>query len=128
MLERVNAPAVMTAAEFRVLRESLGLDQRTLADVLDVQPRAVERWEAGRSVLPAGVVDELRDIARETSDLVREWIEDLAGEVEPHMATYTSNAHFAQGNPDSRFSASWHRAIVGRVMHAIPHLRVDYAE
>ena len=35
-----------TKAEFRAIREQLGMSQSVLADMMDVQDRSVRRWES----------------------------------------------------------------------------------
>ncbi|BCE03669.1 DUF1870 family protein [Marinicellulosiphila megalodicopiae] len=52
----------MHAAEFKTLREALGLSISTLVKVIDVDERTIRKWEAGKKKLPQGVVDSLIEI------------------------------------------------------------------
>ena len=70
----------MTAAEFRIAREMLGVSGEWLAGRLGVADRQVRRWEAGNSPVPDGVAGELSAGAR---------VEDVA------EAVVTANAPFA---------------------------------
>jgi len=49
----------MHSAEFKTLRESLGLTISTLVKVIDVDERTLRKWEAGKKQPPQGVVDTL---------------------------------------------------------------------
>lgn len=42
----------MTAAEFRAALETLGLQQKTFAEILGVAPISVNRWARGRALTP----------------------------------------------------------------------------
>lgn len=62
----MSSPPVMTPAEFKTLREGLGLSSQAMADILGVRnERTVRHWEAAES-LPEGVVR----VALEVDDLV----------------------------------------------------------
>lgn len=49
----------MHPAEFKTLRESLGLTISTLVKVIDVDERTLRKWEQGKKQPPQGVVDTL---------------------------------------------------------------------
>lgn len=49
----------MHPAEFKTLRESLGLSISTLVKVIDVDERTLRKWESGKKQPPQGVVDTL---------------------------------------------------------------------
>lgn len=49
----------MHSAEFKTLRESLGLTISTLVKVIDVDERTLRKWESGKKQPPQGVVDTL---------------------------------------------------------------------
>jgi DNA-binding XRE family transcriptional regulator len=49
----------MHSAEFKTLRESLGLTISTLVKIVDVDERTLRKWEAGKKQPPQGVVDTL---------------------------------------------------------------------
>jgi DNA-binding XRE family transcriptional regulator len=49
----------MHSAEFKTLRESLGLTISTLVKIVDVDERTLRKWEAGKKQPPQGVVDSL---------------------------------------------------------------------
>lgn len=49
----------MHPAEFKTLRESLGLTISTLVKVIDVDERTLRKWESGKKQPPQGVVDTL---------------------------------------------------------------------
>ncbi|MEY8205484.1 MAG: DUF1870 family protein [Bermanella sp.] len=49
----------MHPAEFKTLREALGLSISTLVKVIDVDERTLRKWESGKKKLPQGVIDSL---------------------------------------------------------------------
>lgn len=50
----------MTGAEFKTIRESLGLSAQALADILGVsQERTIRRWEDGSRAVPVGAAERL---------------------------------------------------------------------
>lgn len=117
-----KSPELITDAEFRILRESMGFTLDALAVRLDVQSRAVRRWEAGVLAAPAGVVEDI-----------------LALKAQHDAATAAQVGHFIvaadktmtipePSSPDvDGFPPSWYRTIAGRVRDAVPGLRIKYA-
>lgn len=116
----------MTDAEFRVVREFLGLTGDWLAGHLGVSPRAVRHWEAGRYAIPDGVRQELEDLERRTGEFVSGVIEKLLDMPDPGVYVYRTDAEYHAAVPDSPFPASWHRAVVARVAQEVPGLVIAY--
>jgi len=56
----------MTGAEFRVIRDGLGLPTKWVARALGVSPRTVARWEAGESWIQPEVAAAIRDWSNRT--------------------------------------------------------------
>lgn len=52
----------MHPAEFKTLREAVGLSISTLVKVIDVDERTLRKWESGKKKLPQGVIDALLGI------------------------------------------------------------------
>lgn len=52
----------MHPAEFKTLREAVGLSISTLVNVIDVDERTLRKWESGKKQPPQGVVDSLEAI------------------------------------------------------------------
>jgi DNA-binding XRE family transcriptional regulator len=63
----------MHSAEFKTLRESLGLTISTLVKIVDVDERTLRKWEAGKKQPPQGVVDTLVGF----DDLVNKTVVDI---------------------------------------------------
>lgn len=70
-----HAP-LMNGAEFALLRYKLGLSLSQVADFLDVNPRTVRAWNAGRDPIPDGVLLDLDDLQLEHEIAVRKVLED----------------------------------------------------
>jgi len=116
----------MSAAEFRVAREYLGLTGDWLASDLAVNPRTVRAWEQGKYPVPDGVAAQVRGMLAETATLVAEVKASLRDNPEPRMTTYASDEDYRRHNPDGAWSAGWHRAATARVAEQIPGLRIEF--
>ena len=104
----------MTAAEFRIARESLGLGAPELAFRLGVALRTVRRWEHGHSPVPGGVAEDMRGL-----------LEDAEAVADLHAAAMTragQTVYHIRGAGDP----GWNRAIARRVMERLPGVRVVY--
>ncbi len=118
----------MTDAEFRVVREYLGLTGDWLARHLGVSPRTVRHWEQGKYPIPDGVRLEMEDLERRTSEFVSGVIEKLMDIPDPGLVTYRTDAEYHAAVPESPFPASWHRAVIARVAQEVPALAIVYAD
>ena len=116
----------MTSAEFRVLRERLGLTTNWLAQHLDVLNRSVQRWDRGdrAQTVPAEPARAMRELEQQARDRVDELVQQLhtqadslSGQRLPTVTTYVTDEQYQvlNGGP---WTASWHRAVVGRAMEA----------
>ncbi|NHN55750.1 DUF1870 family protein [Calidifontibacter sp. DB0510] len=121
----------MTAAEFRIARERLGVTMEWLAGELGVAERTIRRWEAGAAPIPDGAAADLYSIQDATDDFVDKVVAELQL-TEPDedgsqwVITYPSDAAYRDEWPDLDWPAGWHRAAMGRVAQKIPGLRVRY--
>jgi hypothetical protein len=116
----------MTAAEFRVVREFLGLTLSWLAEHFKVNERTVPRWESGESPVPAGVAAELKALDAQTANTVTLAINACKNMRGPALRTYRTDADYRAHHPEFEFPASWHRAFVARVAQEVPGLVIDY--
>ncbi|UQA91374.1 Aca2/YdiL-like domain-containing protein [Streptomyces halobius] len=117
----------MTPAEFKVVREFLGLTGDWLAEHLGVSPRTVRHWEQGKYAIPDGVRLEIEDLERRTGEFVTRIVEALMDLPDPGVVTYRDDAEYHAAHPESEFPASWHRAVVARVAQEVPALSIAYA-
>ena len=116
----------MSDAEFRCLREWLGLTTAWVADHLDVAERTVHRWEAGVSPVPAGVSSELLRLSEVTYDALNGLTGKLMDLPEPSVLTYRTDADHHVHHPEQDWPASWHRALCARLADEVPGLRIGY--
>lgn len=58
----------MSAAEFKTLREAVGLSISTLVKVIDVDERSIRKWESGKKKVPLDVFDQVVAIDQLISD------------------------------------------------------------
>ncbi len=114
----------MSDAEFRVLRESLGLTGDWLAEHLTVSGRTLRHWEQGKYPVPHGVAKTLRGLERETAalvnDTVNEILADYATGDQPEIQVYRTDEDYLASDPEPVRNASWHRAFVARVAQQTP--------
>lgn len=124
----VSADERMTDAELRVVREFLGLTPEWLAQHLNVSARTVRHWEAGRYAIPDGVRLEIEDLERRTGEFIAGIVPKLLEMSDPGVITYRSDEEYHAAHPEVPFPASWHRAIVARIVQEVPGLIVAYAD
>lgn len=117
----------MTDAEFRTIREFLGLTGDWLAVHLGVNPRTVRSWEQGRYPIPDGVRLAIEDLEARTGAFIGGCVEALMDLPDPGVIVYRSDAEYHTAHPEIEFPASWHRAVVARVALEVPALRIAYA-
>jgi hypothetical protein len=117
----------MTDAEFRMVREYLGLTGDWLAGHLGVNPRTVRSWEQGRHPIPDGVRLEMERLEQQTSEFVGAVVAQLLDIAEPTVIVYRSDAEYHAAHPEIKFPASWHRMVVARVAQEVPGLGISYA-
>ncbi|MFE7759530.1 helix-turn-helix domain-containing protein [Streptomyces sp. NPDC057429] len=118
----------MTPAEFKVLREFLGVTGDWLAGYLEVSPRTVRHWEQGKYAIPDGVRLAVEDLEKRTAQFVAGVVEQLMDLPEPGVITYRDDEEYHAAHPGIEFPASWHRAVVARVAQEVPALSITFAD
>ncbi|MEO3976288.1 helix-turn-helix transcriptional regulator [Streptomyces sp. CAU 1734] len=116
----------MTDAEFRVVRDWLGLTGDWLAAHLGVSPRAVRHWEQGKYPVPDRVRLEMENLEAHASAAVGTAVAALLDTPEPGILTYRTDAEYHAAHPEVSLPASWHRAVVARIAQAVPGLAIAY--
>lgn len=117
----------MTPAEFKVVREYLGLTGDWLAGHLGVSPRTVRHWEQGKYPIPDGVRLQIEDLELRTGVFIGGIVEKLLDVPDPGVITYRDDAEYHAAHPEIPFPAAWHRAVVARVAQEVNGLRIAYA-
>jgi transcriptional regulator with XRE-family HTH domain len=118
----------MTSAEFKVVREFLGLTGDWLARHLGVSSRTVRHWEQGKYAIPDGVRLEIESLESDTGEFVGGIVEKLMDLPDPVVITYRDDAEYHAAHPESPFPASWHRAVIARVAQEVPGLSIAFAD
>lgn len=108
----------MTPAEFRVVRERLGLTTKWLAEFFGVQHRNVQVWDRGDRPqgVPTARAMALRELERAAGQQVGELGTQLRNQKRgglPVLRTYRLDSEY-QEHDGGPYSAAWHRAVVGR--------------
>ncbi|MFI2078537.1 helix-turn-helix domain-containing protein [Streptomyces triculaminicus] len=116
----------MTPAEFKVVREFLGLTGDWLAGHLGVSGRTVRSWEAGKHPIPDGVRLEIEDLEARTAGFISGCISQLKDLPDPRVITYRDDTEYHTTHPEMPFPASWHRAVIARIAQEVPGLAIAY--
>jgi hypothetical protein len=132
-MEFIDSPGIpederMTDAEFRVVREYLGLTGDWLAGRLNVSDRTVRHWEQGKYPIPDGVRLAMEQLEAQTGEFIGGCVEKLMDIPDPGVLVYRNDTEYHAANPDIDFPASWHRAVVARIALEVPGLRIAYPE
>jgi DNA-binding XRE family transcriptional regulator len=117
----------MTPAEFKVVREFLGLTGDWLAAHLNVSPRTVRHWEEGKYKIPDGVRLAIEELEARTGEYVGAVVEQVMDLPDPIVSTYRTDVEYEAADPSSPFPASWHRAVIARVAQEAPGLSIVFA-
>ncbi|MBP8880670.1 MAG: helix-turn-helix transcriptional regulator [Dermatophilaceae bacterium] len=105
----------MNAATFKAIREGLGLTARDVSERLDINPRTVDRWEAGHSPIPSFAADAIEEWEALAADTVNAWVEAMHGDQHPTVVLTT-------GDEDE--PRRWQRAIAFRVRQQVPNVAI----
>lgn len=124
----MGADERMTGVELKTIREWLGLSGDWLAHHLEVTPRSVRHWEAGRSPIPDGVRLEVEHLEALTGRAVTAGVQALMDAPEPAVMTYYSDEQYRQREPDAAWPATWHRRVVARIAQEVPGLVIASPE
>lgn len=111
----------MTPAEFKVLRESLGLSAQWLATRFKVSLRSIRNWEDGSSPIPPGIVEELLAVEDFVEAEADDAIDQLQGGGKQVYAVPR-----VDGDAPDELPASLYRAIGARVRASLPDVELDY--
>ncbi len=114
----------MTPAELRVVRESLGLTARWLAEQAGVKELTVARWESTYRV-PDDVAALIEGLEAEQASQVAQYVAASMDVPEPTLSTYRVDADVPDSYP---YPASFHRAVVALVAKEVPGLGIEYHE
>lgn len=120
-------------AEFKALRETVGMSQQLLADILDVDVRSVKRWEHPNGAEPPQDAWDVLDEARARQVWVVEAAIDKTHELEREAGrapeavriTYWPNAATYEAvHPDEGFS--WMMANANARLTALEFTRLKF--
>jgi transcriptional regulator with XRE-family HTH domain len=120
-------PIRMTAAEFKTIRESLGVSIQWLAKEVGVKPRSVMAWESGQTEITASAAHMLErlELAVEiqVDDAVTELLENPDTPEEITLIRYRNDTEFWQSIPGSKpFTATMHAAMLARARRDLKSL------
>ena len=76
-LHPFNTSQIMHPAEFKTLREAIGLSISTLVKVIDVDERSIRKWESGKKKLPLDVIEQVVAIDQLITDTANNAFDEL---------------------------------------------------
>jgi len=117
----------MSPAEFKVVREFLGLTGDWLAAHLGVSARTVRHWEQGKYAIPDGVRLQIEELEARTGEFIGGIVDKLMDLPDPGVITYRDDTEYRETHPEAEFPASWHRAVVARIAQEVPGLSILFA-
>ena len=117
----------MTPAEFKTMRESLGLTAQWIADNACVKLRTAQYWEAGRMAVPADVAGMLDRIDKTLESTVAQAVAHIDDLSEQHgapaeitLVRYRTDADLWRFRPDMKpLPATTHAAMLSRLRRAL---------
>lgn len=113
----------MTAAEFKTIRESLGLTAQWIADHAGVKLRTAQYWEAGRMAVPRDVADMLELIDKGLESSVEQAVAHIDELTKKHgqpeqitLVRYRNDSDLWRFRPDMKpLPATTHAAMLSRL-------------
>lgn len=116
----------MNDAEFRVLREAIGLTTDKLAVLLRVSPTQIQRWEHGTDPVKQDIADDLRKIFVATETMILAEIEKAR--TLGYIETYRQDVELEAFMPEyASLGSLWHRRVASEVQ-AETDLPIRYPE
>ena len=117
----------MNSAEFKTLREAVGLSVSNVANLANVGERTVRYWEAGRNSPPQEISNRLSDInemlERSANEAIKIYEEKMPDEVVLYRYVSDKELHKAhKGFKD--LPVTVHAALLFRVKHYLNTLSV----
>lgn len=73
----------MHPAEFKTMREAVGLSISTLVKVIDVDERSIRKWESGKKKLPYDVIESVESIDQLLWDTANKLFEGIKAAYNP---------------------------------------------
>ncbi len=116
----------MNSAEFRCVREFLGLTQEALAAALGVADRTIRRWEAGTDLIPDGARLDIEALEESTMRAVLALVGELRDAPDPTAVVYRTDAEYHAAEPSARMPASWHRMVIMRAAQVVEGVSIVY--
>lgn len=114
----------ITATHLRIRREHFGFSRAQLATILGCTPGVIADWEDGREPVPHRIGGEIEDIARRTDEYLVNLIAQYAAG-DRTLDTYRTDEAYEQHHPGGPYTASWHRALCGRVLQIYPDVTIE---
>lgn len=118
----------MTPAELKTWRESAGLSASNLADLIGVETRAVNRWEAGTNPMPDTLAQGLEALQERIADAMEGLHNRLLAERPAVLYRYREPDDLKTHNRalwDAGLSVQGHAAVLWSV-HLETGARIEY--
>lgn len=118
--------STMTAAEFKVTRERLGLSASWVASSLGVTEKSISRWESGEDPVNVRAATFLRNLHQESEKMIKRTLTAIGKRKSDGPVLLKT---YRMVNPSSIYPASFHRAMTGRLALLIDReVEIVYAD
>jgi len=120
---------VMTPAELKTLRESLGLSVRWCAQENGINQRSWRYWESGTFKIPQDAIEWITSLSTLADSTAKKAIESILEQKdrpeEVMLIQYKTDKEMWELKPEMRyFPASYHAAILAKTQSELKKLRI----
>ncbi|EFQ0234009.1 helix-turn-helix domain-containing protein [Schaalia turicensis] len=105
----------MSNADFRAMREYLGLPAQWLAERLEVNTRTVQKWDSGEARIPEGISLQMESLESFTGGVVARFVDELHDDAEVYFEIPRTHEDLEEVEEYADMPLDWWRMVGARV-------------
>lgn len=105
----------MSNADFRAMREYLGLPAQWLAERLEVNTRTVQKWDSGEARIPEGISSRMESLESFTGGVVARFVDELHDDAEMYFEIPRTHEDLEEMDEYADMPLDWWRMVGARV-------------
>lgn len=105
----------MSNADFRAMREYLGLPAQWLAERFEVNTRTVQKWDSGEALIPKEISEEMRSLEFDTRLVVARFVDELHDNGEMCFEIPRTHEDLEEMEEHADMPLDWWRMVGARV-------------
>lgn len=105
----------MSNADFRAMREYLGLPAQWLADRFEVNTRTVQKWDSGEARIPEGISSKMEALESFTGGVVARFVDELRDDAEMYFEIPRTHEDLEEMDEYADMPLDWWRMVGARV-------------